>query len=466
MMKRLTIRFRLSLWYSAALLLLLSSVSVGVYAFVRVRLERALSEQLNHDLDTVATVLAASPKGEGRNGHLRGDILFSVSEDGRVVYHSEGWCRSKVMHGLDERLQDGTGVWRSLYGRAYRVKTVPLMAGGHTFETRVAEDVGVVDDTLAILRRILLLVLPAATLLSLFGGYFLAGRALSPIGAMASKAREITAESLSERLPVTNPDDELGRVAVVFNETLGRLEASFDRLRTFTANVSHELRTPLTAIRTVGEVALRRPLDAEGARDVIGSMLEEVERMTRLVECMLVLARAETGQPPLARAELDLAAVAESAVEFVRVLAEEKAQALTLDADQPTVVCGDAITLRQALTNLLDNAIRYTPGSGHIRVRVARAADGRAAAEVEDNGAAIALEERGRIFDRFHRAGRGGASEPRGLGLGLTIARSAVEANGGQIVYEAPPSGGNLFRILLPPCPPGSVRRSTVREVS
>jgi two-component system phosphate regulon sensor histidine kinase PhoR len=195
-------------------------------------------------------------------------------------------------------------------------------------------------------------------------------------------------------------------------------------------------------------------------------MLEEAARMTRLVDCMLALARAETGQPRLARAEFDLASVAESAVEFVRVLAEEKAQALTLDAGQPTVVCGDAITLRQALTNLLDNAIRYTPSGGHIRLRVARAADGRVIVEVEDDGVAIAVDERDRIFDRFHRARGGGTSEPHGLGLGLTIARSAVEANGGQVEYEAPSSGGNLFRVLLPPCPTGSARRSTVREAS
>ena len=453
MLKRPTIRFRLALWYAAALLLLLSGVSVTVYAFVRVRLERALTAQLKHDFDTVATVMAAAPHGKGPQGHLPGDVLFIVTEGGRIIYHSNGWCRTKCLRKVEEQSVDDTGVWRSRLGTAYRVEAASLTVGGRSLRATVAEDANVIEDTLGALLRILLLSVPGVIVLCVAGGYFLAGRALSPIGAMASKAREITAESLSERLPVTNPDDELGRVAVVFNETLGRLEASFDRLRTFTANVSHELRTPLTAIRSVGEVALRRPLDAEAARDVIGSMLEEAERMTRLVDCMLALARAEPGRPPLVRAELDLASVAASAVDFVRVLAEEKAQTLTFDADQATVVCGDAITLRQAVTNLLDNAIRYTPSGGHIRLRVARVADGRAIAEVEDDGTAIALDERDRIFDRFHRAGGGGVGEPRGLGLGLTIARSAVEANGGQIVYEAPSSGGNRFRILLPAGP-------------
>jgi heavy metal sensor kinase len=463
MLRRPTIRFRLALWYAAALLLLLSGVSVTVYAFVRVRLERALTAQLNHDFDTVATVMAAAPHGKGPQGHLPGDVLFIVTEGGRIIYHSNGWCRTKCLRKVEEQSVDDTGVWRSRLGTAYRVQAASLSVGGRSLRATVAEDASVIEDTLGALLRILLLSVPGVIVLCVAGGYFLAGRALSPIGAMASKAREITAESLSERLPVTNPDDELGRVAVVFNETLGRLDESFARLRTFTANVSHELRTPLTAIRSVGEVALRHPLDAEAAREVIGSMLEEVERMTRLVDCMLALARAEPGRPPLVRAELDLASVAESAMEFVRVLAEEKAQTLTIEAEQATIVCGDAITLRQALTNLLDNAIRYTPSRGHICVRVARAPDGRAVAEVEDNGAAIALEERGRIFDRFHRAGGGVASEPRGLGLGLTIARSAVEANGGEIEYEAPPSGGNRFWILLPPCPAG---RSPVRVAS
>ena len=174
--------------------------------------------------------------------------------------------------------------------------------------------------------------IPFAVGLAIAGGYFLAGRVLAPVGAMADKAREITAESLAERLPVDNAEDEFGRLATVFNDTLSRLQDAFERLRRFTADASHELRTPLTAMRSVGEVALRNTLDAGAYRDVIGSMLEEVDRLTRLVESLLTLTRANSGKVQLAPEALDLGALAGNVIDQLRVLADEKQQELTLRA--------------------------------------------------------------------------------------------------------------------------------------
>jgi hypothetical protein len=206
--KRPTIRFRLALWYSAALLLLLSGVSATVYAFVRVRLERALTAQLNRDLDTVATVLAAAPHGRGPKGHLPGDVLFMVTESVRVVYHSNGWCRTKCLLDVDEEVVDETGVWRARLGTAYRVKGASLSVGGRTLRATVAEDANVTEDTLGALLRILLLSVPGVILLCVAGGYFLAGRVLSPVGDIAAKAREITANrfpsACRSRIPMTS----------------------------------------------------------------------------------------------------------------------------------------------------------------------------------------------------------------------------------------------------------------------
>src|SRR5258708_33816129 len=165
-------------------------------------------------------------------------------------------------------------------------------------------------DTLWTLAAILAMGAPFAVGLAIAGGFFLAGRVLSPVGAMADKAREITADSLGERLPVGNPQDEFGRLATVFNDTLSRLRDAFDRLRRFPADASHELRTPLTAMRSVGEVALQNTLDAVTYRDVIGSMLEEVDRLTRLVESLLILTRADSGKIQLAPEALDLGGLA------------------------------------------------------------------------------------------------------------------------------------------------------------
>jgi heavy metal sensor kinase len=330
-----------------------------------------------------------------------------------------------------------TGVWRSIQGQPHRLKVRPMWMKARLLSVTVAEDTSVLDGTLRNLFRLLVLSIPCTLLLYIGAGYFLAGRALAPVSAMAEKSREITADALSERLPVGNPDDELGRMATVFNQTLGRLEASFDRLRNFTANVSHELRTPLTAIRSVGEVALRRTHDPDALRDVIGSMLEEVDRLTRLIDCMLALARAESGRT----ADVDLAAEASAAFELVRVLGEEKSQEVTIEVGAPALVRGDPAMLRQALLNLMDNAIRYTPAHGHVKVKV-----NGAAVEVEDDGPGIPPGDRARVFDRFYRA----SSADRGAGLGLAIARSAVEASGGRLEYQSPAGGGSLFRVTFP----------------
>lgn len=450
MMRRASIRVRLTAWYAAVLLSILACVSVGIYVFVRSSLERSLSVQLDRDFSTVITVVSASPKGWGPGGHLPGDVMFRVMEGGRVIYHSDAWCRAKFFKDAYAEPDPRIGVWRSIQGVPHRMRVRPIELNGRELNVTVAEDTSIVDGTLRSLLRLLLLSIPAAAALAIGGGYFLAGRALSPISAMAAKSREITAEALSKRLPIDNPNDELGQMATVFNETLGRLEASFERLRNFTGNVSHELRTPLTAIRSVGEVAMQRALDADALRDVIGSMLEEVDRLTRLVDCMLALARTESGKSHPARVELDLADEANAAFELVRVLAEEKRQTVSIDVRGRTVIRGDAAMLRQALLNLIDNAIRYTPPGGHIRLVVGGGAPGSSTIEVEDDGPGIPAEERDRIFERFHRATSGSAAAAHGTGLGLAIARGAVEAAGGRLEYEDVTGGGSRFRITFP----------------
>jgi heavy metal sensor kinase len=446
----ISIRARLTLWYAAVVLLILACLSVGIYAFVRANLERALDTQLEKDFGIVSTVVAASPHGRGDGGHLPGDVLFMVMEGRQVLYHSDSWCRASFIKDVFGEPSGSTGVWRSMQGRPYQLKVRSIWVNGKDLKVTVAEDTSIPDGTLRALVHVFLWSIPCAVLLSVAGGYFLAGRALLPVSAMAAKSREITAEALSKRLPVLNPNDEFGRMATVFNETLARLEASFERLRNFTANVSHELRTPLTAIRSVGEVALRRVHDPDALRDVIGSMLEEADRLTRLIDCMLSLARAESGRMELTRINVDLAAEANAAVELVRVLAEEKRQTIVTELDGAAIVRGDPAMLRQALLNLLDNAIRYTPIGGRVGLALRCDSHGNHIVEVEDDGPGISSEHRDRIFDRFYRAHSGAPSTAHGTGLGLAIARSAVEAAGGRLEYETPDLGGSRFRVIFP----------------
>jgi signal transduction histidine kinase len=247
-------------------------------------------------------------------------------------------------------------------------------------------------------------------------------------------------------LPIGNPNDELGRLATAFNDTLGRLEGSFDQMRRFTADVSHELRTPLTAIRSVGEVGLRERRDDRAYRGIIGSMLEEVDRLASLVDRLLRWSRAETGQTKLAQEVIDLRDLAEDVVNYLGVLAEEKQQSMTVEGVGRPIGLGDRQVLRQALVDLVDNAIKYTPSGGDIRLRVS---ESRASVTVDvvDTGPGIPPELRTQIFDRY---GRGNAGAIGGAGLGLSISKWAVEANGGHLTLEPAATIGATFRITLP----------------
>jgi heavy metal sensor kinase len=297
------------------------------------------------------------------------------------------------------------------------------------------------------LLLILMLGLPLAVGIAGLGGYVLARRALAPIEEMTDRARTITAERLGDRLPVANPENEMGRLATVFNETLGRLEASFDQMRRFTTDVSHELRTPLTAIRSVGEVGLRGGHRDEAAyRGIIGSMLEEVDRLASLVDRLLTLSRAETGQAKLSRDAVDLSALADDVVAHLAVLAEEKRQTLSIERQASPVVSADRLVLRQALINLVDNAIKFTPASGQVRIRIAETPQD-AIVEVIDSGPGVSSDARERIFDRFYRAGDANGS---GTGLGLSLAKGAIEALGGHLTLAATGAAGSAFRISIP----------------
>jgi len=440
-----SVRARLALWHAGVLTLIVCIFSAGILLFVRARLYAGLDAQLGREIATIGKIYREEPQELADLAPDWGITLFEVDENGGVRQQSEAWERE----GLSRALQTGGSTWPLSWtapdGRRYRV---------HSFSEPSYRVVAAIDetslrDTLWTLAVILATGIPFATGLAIAGGYFLAGRVLAPVAAMAQKAREITAESLAKRLPVDNARDEFGQLAIVFNDTLSRLQDAFERLRRFTADASHELRTPLTAMRSVGEVALQNPLDAFAYRDVIGSMLEEVDRLTRLVESLLILTRAGSGKIQLAPEALDLGELAGHVIDQLRVLADEKQQELTLGAPIRVHAKGDAALVRHALMNLIHNAIKYTPNGGTITVAVS-ATGGRPTIEVRDTGPGIPAAHRDRIFDRFYRVDASRSREDGGVGLGLAIARWAVEANGGQIQLASQGTDGSLFRVSLP----------------
>jgi heavy metal sensor kinase len=302
---------------------------------------------------------------------------------------------------------------------------------------------------MAELGAVLALGLPLAVALSAVGGYLIAHRSLSPMSHIAARARQITAESLEGRLPVPNPHDELGQLATVFNATLARLENSFAELRRFTADASHELRTPLTALQAVGEAALRPDAgDPKSLREALSSMLEETRRLSDLVDALLLLARADTSGVSPSLEQVDLTGLVNEVRETLLVLAEEKTQQIEMIAEQLTIRA-DRELLRLALLNLAHNAIRYSAEGLMISLRVRRQ-EANAVVEVIDRGPGIAPEHQRKIFERFYRVDKARSRASGGAGLGLAIARWAIERQGGHVELESELGRGSLFRIVMP----------------
>jgi heavy metal sensor kinase len=446
-MHPMSVRGRLTLWYAGALTLIVCVFSAAVLVFVAARLYAGLDTQLAGQIATISKVYREEPDELPDLTTHGGLTLFQVDEGGSVRHQTDAWEREELGQVMRTGASTSPVSWEAPNGRHYRIQSV----FESSYRVAAAIEETTVRDTLWTLAAVLAMGLPFAVGCAIAGGYFLAGRVLSPVADMADKAREITAESLAQRLPVGNANDEFGRLATVFNETLSRLEDAFERLRRFTADASHELRTPLTAMRSEGEVALRNTLDDSGYRDVIGSMLEEVDRLTRLVESLLTLTRADSGKIQLSHETLDLGALAGNVIDQLRVLADERQQHLKLLVPIPVNAPGDPTLVRQALMNLIHNAIKYTPNGGTISVGLNARNSEEAVIEVQDTGPGIPRAHRERIFDRFYRVDASRSRADGGVGLGLAIARWAIEANGGHIeLATGDGMPGSLFRIVLP----------------
>jgi len=456
------IRTRLTLWYVAILAALLLIYGGSTCAVVLLQLRTQVDRLAIEDLETVEGILAFGPD---QKLHLREDYhdhpyspemedryLEVRAEDGSLLYRNEHLGE----RSLGGKPEPGEGVnsysprsSRLADGTPIRLISRQHMIEGHPTLIRLGFSEEPMWQRFWQLVIGLLIGLPFALGLAGAGGYFLARRALGPVERMARRAREISAEQLGARLQVENPHDELGLLALSFNATLARLEQSFDQLKRFTSDASHELRTPLTAIRSVGEVGLHQDGTPEHYREVIGSMLEEAEHLGRLVENLLTIARADSGQIRLQKTACSLTPLVREVSTLLEVLAEEKGQCISLDGDAALSVEADAVILRQIFINLLDNAIKYSPRGGKISVRVQRKNADTACVEVEDSGPGILPQHQEKVFDRFYRVDDARSRDAGGAGLGLAIAKWGAEAHCGKLELESR-NVGCVFRLLLP----------------
>jgi heavy metal sensor kinase len=445
--KSLSIRSRLIIWNAVILMIILGVVFIGIFLFMQKRIETMVQNRVDAGFETVESVIRNSMGDIMDVYHLGHSPLFKITQDGSLVYRTQAWNDAPWTKMIDDEQIDPYGSWKTEDGRIFELRRGTVSE--YNYDIVFAYDSTDTKASIKSLIFILITGIPLALALAVIGGYFLAGRALSPVKAITRKAREISAESLSERLPVANPHDEIGHLAGVFNQTLARLESSFDRLRRFTSDASHELRTPLTSIRSVGEVALQKSVDKNSCQEAIGSMLEETERLTHLVDNLLILARGDAGKTKLDLRPLDVSALVGEVVDELRVLAEEKKQILSTRFQSPIMMNVDESTLRHAISNILHNAVLYTQNKGNIEVIVEKGRDGNAIIDIMDNGPGIPESERSKVFERFYRIDKTRSKEKGGVGLGLAIAQWAVAMNGGTVEFLEKKDIGTHCRITL-----------------
>jgi heavy metal sensor kinase len=460
------VRARLTLWYVGlvATVLVLSWSLVGLFLFVQLR------SQIDHyaiqDIETVEGLLFFDSAGqlqlrEDYHNHAESkqvlDWLLEVrSPDGKVLYRNERLA-DRALDGVPFR-GEGVGGYsvrsrRLTDGTRVRLVSRRHSLDGHEMIIRLAYSEGGIWSRVEEVAAASALALPLVLAIAGLVGYWLARRALEPVERMTQQAERITPGLLHERLPAGTTDDELGHLAKVFNDLLSRLEQSFQQLYRFTSDASHELRTPLTLIRSVGEVGLQKSGTVEEYRDTIGSMLEEVNRLTSLVENLLTIARADAGQIPLRRSVFGAMELAREAGALLEVLIEDKHQRVLFEGDEQMSLEGDRLLLRQALVNIVHNAVKFSPEGGAISVRILSQEGDRVGLEIADTGPGISPEHAAKIFDRFFRADGARTGNGSGAGLGLSIARWAVQMHGGEIKLMSV-STGCVFQIWLPAAGP------------
>lgn len=452
-MSRVPIRLRLT----AVFALVMAGVLAGVGALVYVRLGDSLDEQLEESLRARADVIAALAQRGGGAGDLTGGVSDAegfaqvIGPDGSVVAATSGFGDRPLLSTADlvrarSRLivLDRMRV-AEIDGGEARLLAAPARSEGRSLVVVVGASLEDRREALAGLLTQLLIAGPIALALSSLAGYALAGAALRPVEAIRERAAEISAERPGERLPVPRARDELFRLGQTLNAMLARLEAGLARERRFVADASHELRTPLALLQAELELALLRPRPPEETERALRSAAEEVDRLARLAEDLLVLAQAEEGKLPLRRSQIAVRGLLESVARRFALRAEAAGRELVVGSDSEGSLSGDRLHLERALGNLVDNAFRH--GTGKVRLE-AESTDGAVTLRVIDDGAGFPTEFLSRAFERFSRAEQ--ARSSGAAGLGLTIVEAIARSHRGRVSAANLPGGGAVVTLLLP----------------
>ncbi len=465
-MKSTSLRFRVTAWYicllAAALVLFSVSVYIGLARYLESTLNHSLSEEAyaigNSFLEFVNQRGDAFVRGEVNESYapeISGRFIRIARADGSILYQSGSLKKPAVDTGNIRRLRKIPA--EDFYRREpvspegkFEIFALPYKtSGGQTFLIETGTSRAPIDRILRILLLTLLLPTPLILAAAAVGGYLLMNRPLRPVVELTHQAERIGAESISQRLPVIPTGDELERLSIALNQMLARLEDALAHIHRFSGDVSHELRTPLTILRGELEHMVQIPsLDAEIA-DGVGSALEEIDRMSKIVENLLAISRLDCGDAGIERARVDLQALACSTAEQMRVLAEDKGVAVVCKCSPPVEVLGDPTRLKQVVVNLLDNAIKYTEAGGSVEIATASEAD-HAVLQVADQGIGVPAAALPHVFERFYRADKARSRSSGGAGLGLSIVKAICSAHGGSASIASREGNGTVVTIEIP----------------
>jgi heavy metal sensor kinase len=451
-----SLRFRLTFWNAAALLLAVVATLFGLHTALTITLHRDFDRHLDEDAvevkeiverqsgdwDKVASIFERRARSHAQDGWF----VQVLAPDGLVLLETSSVPED--LPPLDKRAarlsRGSVGGNRFVQRRFERPGLPPLVV-------RVGASLKNIKEDLARMGRLLLFAGGVLFLVAPLIGYWLAGRATRPLASMLRSAERLRPDQLSERLPLSGAGDELDRLAATVNGLLDRLAEHLGRQRQFVDNAAHELRSPLAALRMSLEVTLDRDRPAEEYRDLLADLVEECTGLGVLVNQLLCLAEGDAGElrPGTTRVRFDELVM--RSVEMFRGVAEQKGVVLQTPPPPAVLLPGTSVHVRQVINNLLDNAIKFTPSGGTVTVEV-RASPSTAQLRVEDTGCGIAAEDLPHVFAPFYRADKSRQRGPAsgGTGLGLSICQAIVNAYGGRIDIDSPNGHGTRVTVELP----------------
>jgi heavy metal sensor kinase len=477
-----TLRARVTTWYVGLLATALVVFGAALYFGVRGYLRTSLEHSMSSEAKAIGAnfVSFAEEKGvpwmageiaEAYAPEHSGRFIRITLQDGKVLYESGDTrdpyiAASQISHST---VQEATESFRQEVqdgGHRLLIFTEPYStASGTKYLIEAGASLSPIERVLSSLRRILILITPLILIAAALGGHLLMTRPLRPLIELTEQAERIGTHQLGERLSVIATGDEMERLSLSLNRMISRLEDALDHNRRFSADVSHELRTPLTILKGELEQVVQAPQLPDSTRESVGSSLEEIDRMTKIVENLLTISRLDSGADAMVRQTVDLSLLAQWTLDQMHLLAEEKQITMCSTHASSAPILADPGRIKQVLVNLLDNAIKYTPSNGEICVSVA-VTQNAAVLEVKDTGIGIPPESLSNVFERFYRSDRARSRESGGTGLGLSIVQAICNAHGGSVGIQSVEGKGTTVRVELPLAPSQASPENEVTSIS